>query len=248
MPSRQSVRLTHRERKHLLPFRAYYGMIEGTTVENFQCNCGGWNCRHQLVPVHELAVPANIRAKFAKPTTPEPTKPTPQKRQPTTPIQSNTKQEPTAEKKTAIQNPTKRELTPKQIKERQEITTKRRNAIESIPQERKTSKISGEQYYTGRLVCIKKDIKNLIKHCKNDDEIAVALDIDKYLPLLKNGEREELLYKSNTPQKIERGVKFYTKYTFIASDGNTYLIKCEAIKADNDSRIIEHPYFIKKSK
>lgn len=48
------------------------GMIAGTTPENFQCNCGGWNCRHQLVPVHELAVPANIRAKFKqiKPTVP----------------------------------------------------------------------------------------------------------------------------------------------------------------------------------
>lgn len=42
------------------------GMIAGTTPENFQCNCGGWNCRHQLVPVHELAVPAAIRAKFKK--------------------------------------------------------------------------------------------------------------------------------------------------------------------------------------
>lgn len=41
-----------------------YGMIEGTNEENFQVNCGGWNCRHQLVPVHELAVPADIRAKF----------------------------------------------------------------------------------------------------------------------------------------------------------------------------------------
>ena len=46
-----------------------YGMIEGTTVENFQCNCGGWNCRHQLVPVADAVVPANLRAKFkdAKP-------------------------------------------------------------------------------------------------------------------------------------------------------------------------------------
>jgi len=41
-----------------------YGMIEGTTVENFQCNCGGWNCRHQLVPVADAVVPANLRAKF----------------------------------------------------------------------------------------------------------------------------------------------------------------------------------------
>ncbi len=41
-----------------------YGMIEGTTPENFQCNCGGWNCRHQLVPVADAVVPAALRAKF----------------------------------------------------------------------------------------------------------------------------------------------------------------------------------------
>ncbi len=44
-----------------------YGMIEGTTADNFQCNCGGWNCRHQLVPVADAVVPAALRAKFAKP-------------------------------------------------------------------------------------------------------------------------------------------------------------------------------------
>lgn len=43
-----------------------YGMIAGTTAENFQCNCGGWNCRHQLVPVADAVVPAALRAKFAK--------------------------------------------------------------------------------------------------------------------------------------------------------------------------------------
>ena len=41
-----------------------YGMIEGTTPDNFQCNCGGWNCRHQLVPVADALVPAALRAKF----------------------------------------------------------------------------------------------------------------------------------------------------------------------------------------
>jgi hypothetical protein len=40
------------------------GMIADTTPENFQCNCGGWNCRHQLIPVAEAAVPADVRAKF----------------------------------------------------------------------------------------------------------------------------------------------------------------------------------------
>ncbi len=43
-----------------------YGMIEGTTANNFQCNCGGWNCRHQLVPIADALVPASLRAKFAK--------------------------------------------------------------------------------------------------------------------------------------------------------------------------------------
>lgn len=42
------------------------GMIEGTTEQNFQVNCGGWNCRHQLVPVAKEAVPLNIRARFEK--------------------------------------------------------------------------------------------------------------------------------------------------------------------------------------
>lgn len=40
------------------------GMIEGTTPENFQVNVGGWNCRHQLLPVAEEAVPEDIRKKF----------------------------------------------------------------------------------------------------------------------------------------------------------------------------------------
>ena len=43
-----------------------YGLIEGTTPENFQVNVGGWNCRHQLVPVAKEAVPQDIRAKFDK--------------------------------------------------------------------------------------------------------------------------------------------------------------------------------------
>ncbi len=39
------------------------------------------NCRHQLVPVADAVVPAHLRAKFAKPTTPEPA-PEPAKPQP----------------------------------------------------------------------------------------------------------------------------------------------------------------------
>ena len=42
------------------------GMIEGTTPENFQVNVGGWNCRHQLLPVAAEAVPADIRRKYEK--------------------------------------------------------------------------------------------------------------------------------------------------------------------------------------
>lgn len=43
-----------------------YGMIEGTTPDNFQCNCGGWNCRHQLIPVADAVVPLSIRQRFKK--------------------------------------------------------------------------------------------------------------------------------------------------------------------------------------
>ena len=42
-----------------------YGMIEGTTADNFQCNCGGWNCRHQLVPVADAVVPKKMRDRVA---------------------------------------------------------------------------------------------------------------------------------------------------------------------------------------
>lgn len=38
-----------------------HGMIEGTNEDNFQVNVGGWNCRHQLIPVAKEAVPENIR-------------------------------------------------------------------------------------------------------------------------------------------------------------------------------------------
>lgn len=43
-----------------------YGMIAGTTPENFQINCGGWNCRHQLVPVADAVVPQSIREEIEK--------------------------------------------------------------------------------------------------------------------------------------------------------------------------------------
>lgn len=37
------------------------GMIDGTNEDNLQVNVGGWNCRHQLVPVAAAAVPQDIR-------------------------------------------------------------------------------------------------------------------------------------------------------------------------------------------
>lgn len=40
------------------------GMIEGTNKDNFQVNCGGWNCRHAVVPVLTFTVPKNLRDKF----------------------------------------------------------------------------------------------------------------------------------------------------------------------------------------
>lgn len=42
------------------------GMIDDTTPENFQINVGGWNCRHQLVPIAKEVVPNDIRMPFDK--------------------------------------------------------------------------------------------------------------------------------------------------------------------------------------
>lgn len=198
-----------------------YGMIEGTTPENFQCNCGGWNCRHQLVPVADAVVPQALRDKFKQ-------------------------IRPKAPEDSQNQEPQKRQMTEEELKALHELNQRRVEAKKNIQEERKTAKLNQESLFTKHLVCTKKDIKNIISHCKNDDEIAVALNIDRYLPTLSNGQYEKLIDKDNTPGKIARGVKYYVKYTFVAADGYTYLLKCEAIKRERDPHLVEHPYFLKK--
>lgn len=47
------------------------GMFDGTTADSLQCNCGGWNCRHQLVPVAATVVPKYIRERLANPQQPQ---------------------------------------------------------------------------------------------------------------------------------------------------------------------------------
>lgn len=42
------------------------GFIRGTTEDNLQQNVGGWNCRHQLVPVSEQAVPDAIKKEITE--------------------------------------------------------------------------------------------------------------------------------------------------------------------------------------
>lgn len=66
-----------------------YGLIEGTTPDNFMVNVGGWNCRHQLVPVAAAAVPQNIRDRFepAKPAKKEAKKKEEKKATPPTPAE-----------------------------------------------------------------------------------------------------------------------------------------------------------------
>lgn len=41
------------------------GMIEGTDEDNLIVNVGGWNCRHQLVPISTAAVPQEVKDKIA---------------------------------------------------------------------------------------------------------------------------------------------------------------------------------------
>lgn len=38
------------------------GKIDGTTEETIFDYCGGWNCRHELIPVSEAALPDDVRS------------------------------------------------------------------------------------------------------------------------------------------------------------------------------------------
>jgi hypothetical protein len=42
----------------------WYGAIDGTNVNNFQINRGGYSCNHQLLPTKDFLVPKNLREKF----------------------------------------------------------------------------------------------------------------------------------------------------------------------------------------
>lgn len=37
------------------------GKIDGTNSETIFSYCGGWNCRHELIPVHESSVPDSYK-------------------------------------------------------------------------------------------------------------------------------------------------------------------------------------------
>jgi hypothetical protein len=40
------------------------GMKEGTTEQNYQTLCNGWQCGHQLIPIHESAVPDEVKKRI----------------------------------------------------------------------------------------------------------------------------------------------------------------------------------------
>jgi len=40
------------------------GMFDGTDATNFTVNKGGWNCRHQMYPVPDIAVPDDVKNKL----------------------------------------------------------------------------------------------------------------------------------------------------------------------------------------
>lgn len=107
---------------------------------------------------------------------------------------------------------------------------------------------NSSRFYTKHLVCGHKDFKNVINHCINEDELSVAMNLDKYIPILENGKYEPLKVKGNTAKKItERNVRHYTVYEFNV-DGETYILKCEARKRKEDAHVREHPYFLIKKK
>lgn len=77
-------------------------------------------------------------------------------------------------------------------------------------------------------------------------EVECVKRMHEILPLLKNGEYEELNEKRpNYQDKVNVGMKYFVKYE-VPFDGIILVVKCYAKEYDNG--IEEHPYFLMAKK
>lgn len=77
-------------------------------------------------------------------------------------------------------------------------------------------------------------------------EVEYAKRMNEILPLLKNGEYEELNEnRPNYQRKVDEDMKYFVKYE-VPFDGVTLIIKCFA--KEKDDSFVEYPYFLMDKK
>lgn len=106
-----------------------------------------------------------------------------------------------------------------------------------------------KRLYSGRIYFGNSEKEAVMSHCYDGVEIKASEQLQKLLPTLRNGKYEPInMNRKNYKKKIESGVLHFTSYE-IEIDGETFILKCEAIRNLSDHNYIyEHPYSIKRKK
>lgn len=107
-----------------------------------------------------------------------------------------------------------------------------------------------KRFYTQRMYFAKDEKEAVMAHCFDGVEAKAAEKLQQILPTLSNGKYVPLdMSRANYKQKIADGVLHFTAYE-VEVDGETFVLKCEAIKDPNNKhgKVIEHPYSFKKKR
>lgn len=111
--------------------------------------------------------------------------------------------------------------------------------------------LKNDNLYSKRLYYGSDEMKNIVKHCFDNEELNVAKNLHKILPKLKNGKYDPINTKRANYKIKMREKKFrnYVRYEF-EYEGKSYELKCAAIRSKRSRHgyIIEHPYSLKKVK
>ena len=109
---------------------------------------------------------------------------------------------------------------------------------------------NNQRYYTHRM-CLDKDKKEgVFFHCWTGLELKAAEKLQQILPTLSGGKYVPIdMSRKNYKEKIARGVLHFTLYE-VQLFGETFVLKCEAIKdaTDKHGKVIEYPYSFKKKR
>ena len=122
-----------------------------------------------------------------------------------------------------------------------------RDTVEKQLKRNPPIKFSSDNIYSGKICYEPKDVEKIMNHCFSMLEVEYAKRMSEILPLLKNGEYEELNEnRPNYQKKIEEGMKYFVKY-IVEIDNIKFTLKCYA-KEDDDKSMIEYPYFFMANK